>query len=266
MAFLIVAVSALVFAVWHSFSDALAWRIWLAWYSPERKKIQQKVSFVLQARSRCEFCGAVIPWYGLIPVAGFLLLKGKCRNCSRRLSPRFPVLEFGALLYGALLGVFLVSPADFLISLAAYALVWVIIYNDYRSLLIPTEAILALFAVGLINLLLFRYPRWFAMQDLSLGLDLAVAFVWYFLFHLLRILSGYKLGLADVRLVLALGFLLGHHFALWLPGLAAMLAIVFWLLRRYSVLIYAPSGDQIPFGVFLGAGYLLLNIVRAAYH
>ncbi|HNE19534.1 MAG TPA: hypothetical protein PLF85_07435, partial [Turneriella sp.] len=93
-----------------------------------------------------------------------------------------------------------------------------------------------------------------------------VAFVWYFLFHLLRVVSGYKLGLADVRLVLALGFLLGHPFALWLPGGAALLAIVFWLLRRYSVLVYAPSGEQIPFGVFLGVGYLLLNIARAAYH
>ncbi|GAB4444516.1 MAG: hypothetical protein OHK0011_26550 [Turneriella sp.] len=103
------------------------------------------------------------------------------------------------------------------------------------------------------------------MQDLSLGLDLAVAFVWYFLFHLLRVVSGYKLGLADVRLVLALGFLLGHPYALWLPGFAALLAIFFWLLRRYSVLIYAPSGEQIPFGVFLGVGYLLLNVARVAY-
>lgn len=265
MALLIVGVAALIFAVWHSFSDALAWRIWHAWYSPERKKIPHKFSFVLGARSRCEFCGAAIPWYGLIPVAGYFLLHGKCHNCTRALSRRFPALEFCALVYGALLGIFLVSPGEFLTALFAYALVWIIVYSDYRSLLIPTEAILALLVVALGNLLLVRYPRWFEMQDLSLGLDLAVSFVWYFLFHLLRVASGYKLGLADVRLVLALGFLLGHPFALWLPGFAALLAIVFWLLRRYSVLIYAPSGEQIPFGVFLGVGYLLLNIARVAY-
>ena len=265
MAFFVAGASALIFAVWHSFSDALAWRIWQAWYSPGRKKIHHKVSFVLGARSRCEYCAAPIPWYGLIPVAGYFLLRGRCHNCSRRISPRFPAFELFALVYGALLGSFLVSPGEFLTALIGYTLVWIIISNDYRSLLIPTEAILALFFVALANLLLVRYPRWFAMQNLSLGLDLAVAFVWYFLFHLLRVVSGYKLGLADVRLVLALGFLLGHPFALWLPGFAALLAIVFWLLRRYSVLIYAPSGEQIPFGVFLGTGYLLLNIARAAY-
>jgi leader peptidase (prepilin peptidase)/N-methyltransferase len=265
MAFLIAGVAAIVFAVWHSFADALAWRIYQAWYSPVRKTIRHKISFVFAARSRCEFCGATIPWYGLIPVLGFFLLKGKCHHCSRRLSLRFPALELCALIYGALLGTFLVSPGEFLTALFAYALVWIMIYHDYRSLLIPTEAILALFLVALGNLLLVRYPRWFEMQDLALGLDLAVSFVWYFLFHLLRVVSGYKLGLADVRLVLALGFLLGHPFALWLPGLAALLAIVFWLLRRYSVLLYAPSGEQIPFGVFLGTGYLLLNLARAAY-
>jgi len=265
MALWIAGGAAVIFAAWHSFSDALAWRIWQAWYSPERKKIRHKLSFVFSARSHCEFCGAAIPWYGLIPVAGYFLLHARCHNCNRRLSPRFPAFELFALLYGALLGTFIVTPGEFFTALFAYALVWIIIYNDYRSLLIPTEAILALLLVALANLLLVRYPRWFEMQDLSLGLDLAVAFVWYFLFHLLRVVSGYKLGLADVRLVLALGFLLGHPWALWLPGLAALLAIVFWLLRRYSVLIYAPSGEQIPFGVFLGMGYLLLNIARTAY-
>ena len=90
--------------------------------------------------------------------------------------------------------------------------------------------------------------------------DLAVAFVWYFLFHMLRILSGYKMGLADVRLVLGVGFLLGHPLALFLPGIAAFLAIGFYLVRRRSVLIYAPSETHIPFGVFLGLGYLLLNL------
>lgn len=256
--------AAIIFAVWHSFSEALAWRIWTAWYSPRRKSITHKNAFIFGARSQCEFCAAAVPWYGLVPVVGFFLLHGRCQNCGRRIPLRFPVFELLAAGYGLLLGFFLPSPAEFAVALIVYTLVWIVMSNDYRSMLIPTEAILGLLVVALANLLLVRYPQWFEWRDLALGLDLAVSFVWFFLFHLLRVVSGYKMGLADVRLVLALGFLLGHPLALYLPGLAAALAIGFYLLRRNSVLVYAPSETQIPFGVFLGAGFLVLNLARAA--
>jgi prepilin signal peptidase PulO-like enzyme (type II secretory pathway) len=252
----------ILFAVWHSFSDALAWRIYTAYYSPRRKTIPKKLPFILSQSSLCEHCSAPVPWLGLIPIAGFFFLGGKCRNCTRAISWRFPVFEALALLYGFFIGLLNVAPGDFAVILAGYALLWIVITVDYRMLLIPTEAILGLLVLGILNLLVIRYPQWFLFNSLDLALDLAVSFVWYFFFHLLRILSGYKMGLADVRLVLALGFLLGHPFAIYLPGFAALLAIVFYLLRRRSILIYAPSETQIPFGVFLGTGYLILYLVR----
>jgi len=259
---LIALFTGLFFAVWHSFCDALAWRIYEAFYSPRRKQVIEKYRFVLAGKSCCEACSAPVSAKGLVPVFGFFLVKGRCEKCTRRISWRFPVFEALAFIYGFALGMKELAPAEFMIATVVYALLWLVIATDYRVLLIPTEAILGLLITGLAALLLVRYPQWFAFDSLDLGLDLAVAFVWYALFHLLRIASGYKMGLADVRLVLALGFLLGHPLALYLPGFAAMLAIGFYLLRRYSVLVYAPSEAQIPFGVFLGTGYLLLSIVR----
>lgn len=252
----------LFFAVWHSFCDALAWRIYEAFYSPRRKQVTEKYRFVLAGSSRCEACAAPVSAKGLVPVFGFFLVKGRCESCTRRISWRFPVFETLAFFYGFALGTKNLAPAEFSIAIVVYALLWVIIATDYRVLLIPTEAILGLLLTGLIAVVIIRHPLWFAFDSLDLGLDLAVAFVWYALFHLLRIASGYKMGLADVRLVLALGFLLGHPLALYLPGFAALLAIGFFLLRRYSVMVYAPSETQIPFGVFLGTGYLLLSVVR----
>jgi leader peptidase (prepilin peptidase) / N-methyltransferase len=254
----------LLFAVWHSFADALAWRIYTAYYSPRRKTISGKVSFIFHHSSHCEFCSSNLPWYGMIPVAGFFILKRKCHNCTRPLSWRFPVFETGAFLFGFALGFSDMHPAHFAVALLAWLLLWIVITVDYRVLLIPTEAILGLLVLGLFSMLVLRHPGWHTGDEkmYALGLDMAVAFCWYFFFHLLRILSGYKMGLADVRLVLALGFLLGHPFAIYLPGFAAALAIVFYLLRRRSILIYAPSSTQIPFGVFLGAGYLFLYLAR----
>ncbi len=249
-----------IFSVWHSFCDALAWRIYTAYYSPQRKSITGKLSFILQQHSRCEFCAAKVSWVGLIPVLGYFLVHGKCSHCTRRISLRFPVFEALALLYGAAFGALNPAPAEFMVTLIAYALIWIVMTIDYRVMLIPTEAILGLLVLGVVYLLAIKHPYWYEFRDADLGLDLAVAFVWYFLFHMLRILSGYKMGLADVRLVLGVGFLLGHPLALFLPGIAAFLAIAFYLIRRRSVLIYAPSETHIPFGVFLGLGYLLLNL------
>jgi leader peptidase (prepilin peptidase)/N-methyltransferase len=252
----------ILFAVWHSFADALAWRIYTAYYSPRRKTVEKKLSFILYQSSRCEHCSAHLPWYSLIPVAGFFLRRGRCHNCTRPISWRFPVFESFALLYGIAMGFMNAAPGEFAVILVAYLLIWIVITVDYHVLLIPTEAILGLLLLGIFNLLVVRYPHWFLFNNFDLALDLAVSFVWYFFFHLLRILSGYKMGLADVRLVLSLGFLLGHPYAIYLPGFAAALAIGFYLLRRRSILIYAPSETQIPFGVFLGAGYLVLYLVR----
>ena len=110
----------ILFAVWHSFCDALAWRIYHAYYSPERKKVENKVSFIFYSSSRCEACRAHVPWYGLIPIAGFFLVQRKCRTCTRPLSLRFVVFETLAFLYGFFLLHAQVPPLEFVVILVAY--------------------------------------------------------------------------------------------------------------------------------------------------
>jgi prepilin signal peptidase PulO-like enzyme (type II secretory pathway) len=134
----------LFFAVWHSFCDALAWRIYEAFYSPRRKQVTEKYRFVLAGSSRCEACAAPVSAKGLVPVFGFFLVKGRCESCTRRISWRFPVFEALAFFYGFALGTKNLAPAEFSIAIVVYALLWVIIATDYRVLLIPTEAILGL--------------------------------------------------------------------------------------------------------------------------
>src|SRR5262245_6774540 len=46
----------------------------------------------LSGRSRCPRCSASIAWYDNIPLFAFLALRGRCRACSARISPRYPVV------------------------------------------------------------------------------------------------------------------------------------------------------------------------------
>src|SRR3954464_5720646 len=43
--------------------------------------------------SRCPGCGTPIKPYDNVPVLSWLLLRGRCRACGVRISPRYPLVE-----------------------------------------------------------------------------------------------------------------------------------------------------------------------------
>lgn len=43
--------------------------------------------------SHCMTCGAEIKRYDLIPILSWLILRGKCRNCGAKISPRYLIVE-----------------------------------------------------------------------------------------------------------------------------------------------------------------------------
>lgn len=57
----------------------------------------------LDKRSRCPECEAVIRWYDNIPVASFVLLKRRCRNCGHPISWRYPLVEISSAVLFALM-------------------------------------------------------------------------------------------------------------------------------------------------------------------
>jgi leader peptidase (prepilin peptidase)/N-methyltransferase len=48
---------------------------------------------VIAPRSHCCKCKKPIPWYDNIPLLSYFLLRGKCRFCSERISPRYWFVE-----------------------------------------------------------------------------------------------------------------------------------------------------------------------------
>ncbi|HBN84106.1 MAG TPA: prepilin peptidase, partial [Clostridiales bacterium] len=62
-------------------------------------RIPRKES-VVTVPSHCTGCNVKLKPYDLIPVFSFLILKGRCRTCSEKISIRYPVIEsLNALLY-----------------------------------------------------------------------------------------------------------------------------------------------------------------------
>lgn len=50
---------------------------------------------IVHGRSRCPRCGAAVRPRDNVPVLGWLLLRGRCRDCAAPISARYPLVEAG---------------------------------------------------------------------------------------------------------------------------------------------------------------------------
>ena len=60
---------------------------------PSRYRLWDQLKALNSHRSGCPRCSAAIQWRDNIPLLGWLLLLGKCRNCRRPISARYPFVE-----------------------------------------------------------------------------------------------------------------------------------------------------------------------------
>ena len=94
---------------------------------------------IVSPGSRCPRCQAPIKAYDNIPVLGWVLLRGKCRNCHLPISPMYPIVEF---LTGVL---FVLTFYTFGVTLPAFkflvfgCLLIILIVTDIRVRLCPTR-------------------------------------------------------------------------------------------------------------------------------
>lgn len=168
---------------------------------------------VVTGRSMCMSCHHNIAWYDLIPVASFLLLRGKCRNCKASISPRYPCVELlNALLYLATFLVLGVSVHAVLVCLMLSALI-VAAFIDHDTQTVPDRISIFIALVALAGL--FALPAPPLWERVAGMLIISAPML------LLACLTG-GFGGADIKLSAACGLLLGYKAML----LAAMLAAV----------------------------------------
>ena len=60
---------------------------------PVKVRLRDQLKALTSHGSGCPRCAASISWRDNLPLIGWLLLRGKCRNCKRPISPRYPFVE-----------------------------------------------------------------------------------------------------------------------------------------------------------------------------
>ena len=199
---------------------------------------------IIWPASHCPACSTVLGVRDLVPVLSWIFLRGKCRYCGERISPRYPAVE---LLTGAL---FLICfqhygpTLELAAALLLSALLVAITFIDIDHQIILDGMLIVLGAGGLVLQLWTGAVGFFSM--------LAGALAGGGLLLLLAIVSRGGMGGGDVKLAFALGFWLGWQ------GVLLGLFIGFVLGGAGSVLLILlrlrGRKDYIPFGPFIAAG------------
>ncbi len=208
--------------------------------------------------SACPHCEKAIAFYDNIPVLSWLILRGKCRNCSARITPRYLLVE---LIIGIL---FVICYAHFGLTLAmlkccvlGFLLVG-LIFTDAETHLLPAKLTLPGLGLGLIFSLLvpvndlvsrmlpgvFDIPvssevswRLFSLMDAVLGAAIGASFLYGVGAVYLRWRGVEGMGFGDVKLMAMMGSFLGLRLTILTMAAASLAGSFFGLWTVFAVWI-----------------------------
>jgi len=205
-------------------------------------------------RSHCPSCKTPLKIWHNIPLLSFLLLKGQCAHCKKKISWRYPTIEF----ITALLSVIVAMHFGFSWqTLFALILTWVLILLsmiDFDHKILPDDIMIPMIWLGLFTSLfgIFLSPK-----DAILGAVMGYGSL-YLLYQAFKLITGKEgMGFGDFKLLSLLGAWLGWQ------SLPMILIFSSFLGATYGLILIFFTGHNrdvpIPFGPYLaGAGWLSL--------
>jgi leader peptidase (prepilin peptidase)/N-methyltransferase len=212
---------------------------------------------IVSPPSRCPQCGYRLKWYDNLPIFGWLLLGGRCRNCKNPISIQYPLVELiTALLF--VLVVWATPPGPLMVSRLLFVCILIALFGiDLEHQILPNSITLPGIVAGVL-LSFIAPPGW---RDALLGVVLGAGILYAIAgaYYLWRREEG--LGMGDVKMLAMIGAFLGWKAVLVTMVLSSFSGAVIGL-----ALIAAERGGMklaLPFGTFLALGALVAMFAGA---
>src|SRR5262245_8822622 len=203
---------------------------------------------VIRPGSTCPGCKLAIRFYDNVPILSWLILRGRCRNCTSRITPRYLIVE---LLTGA---IFLACYAYFGWTLAMLKyctlgfLLLGLIFTDAETQLLPDKLTITGLAIGLVFSLLVPVNdlasqllpgvvtlpvssdiswRFLSLVDSGLGAIVGASFIYGAGAIYLRARGVEGMGFGDVKLMGMIGAFLGIKLTIFTIFTASIAGSIF---------------------------------------
>lgn len=214
---------------------------------------------LLSPPSSCPSCGNRLGPVDLIPLLGYLLLKGRCRFCGEKISLQYPLVELAVgCLFLAVFSKFKLTVDAFFYLTLLYILLGTALI-DLRHRIVPNTLVGAGLAAGLVLFLVSTAARnlnWPGGAVLSASFLHAVlgALVGTLIILVIILVSRGGMGAGDMKLMALIGFYVG------LRGTAVVLLLgfIFGALVGITYMIMGRVGrkDALPFAPYLALAAL----------
>lgn len=206
-------------------------------------------------RSYCDECKHTLSFYDMIPVVSFIMLKGKCRYCKKKIDPLSTYMElFTGILFALSYAIFGIS-YELFIALGIVSLLSIISVSDISYYIIPDEVLIFFTAYFLIILTLSNGVMATLVHILS-------GFIMFCIMYTIMLLGNFlfkkeSLGGGDIKLMFVIGLVLSplpSLFVIFFSSLIALPISFIILLRKKTRLI--------PFGPFLIIAFLCIYLTK----
>ena len=205
----------------------------------------------VRPRSSCTTCGYMLTWYDNIPIASYLMLRGRCRGCGAPISMMYPIIEgvTGLMFLGAYM---LFGPSPLLLARLLFGCAMIVLFViDLQHKILPNVITLPGIVAGLL-LSQVAGPGW---QASLVGAAAGGGVLWGIAEIYYRVQAQEGLGMGDVKMLAMIGAFLGWKgmlLALVLASFSGTIVGVTVIVAKKESLKYA-----LPFGTFLAAGAIV---------
>lgn len=209
--------------------------------------------------SACPNCGSRIKWYDNLPVVSWFLLGAKCRNCKLPISVVYPVLEMLTGMF--FLTLFLIYGFTWFTPIYALAVFGLLLgtFVDLAHMILPDRVTIGGMIIFPIISALFPplhgEATWVAgLTDSLVGLAVGFGSLWTVRKVGTLALKREAMGFGDVKLMGALGALLGWQAVIYIVFISALIGSVAGIsliaLNRKGIQSEIPYGPYISLAAF----------------
>ena len=209
---------------------------------------------IISPRSHCTSCKKNIPFYFNFPILSYIILYGKCKNCKKKISIQYPIVE---------------------------ALTGILFIYAFNNLSIPYALFFCAISSLLICIAMIDFNHY--IISLSLSLILLLLIIPYviisndYIYHLYGMMVGFSylsfiflltwlfskqqpMGYGDLILIILLGLLLGPLKILLTIFFSAIIGLIYWVL--ITIIKGYEKNKKLPFGTFLSITSIIIFAIQ----
>ena len=206
----------------------------------------------INGRSRCDSCGAKISAFHNIPIVSYLILRGKCANCTNEIGTSTLIVE---VLTPLLLCLGFWMAKDYFQVIIWFLIVFFgvpLTVIDLKVHRLPNVLSYLFTALILFSLLIHSLHEK-NLTNLKSALIQGFALAFFYLF--VRVISRGGMGMGDVKLSLPVGLISGY-FGKYMIFIASYASFIIGAIFAVTLLLLKKGNRKyvIPFGPFMIAG------------